>query len=275
MTQMISVLILTKNEERDLPECLASVSWSDDIHVFDSFSTDSTVAIAQQAGAKVHQRIFDDYATHRNAALTTIPFKHPWVFIPDADERPTPELSREMQQIVLAATEDTSAFRVRRRDFLFGTWLKHAQLSPFYIRLVRPERVRYTRAINEVLEVDGRIVELSYPLDHFPFSKGIANWVAKHNLYSTMEAELIYKQQGLQNPSVATALRHPDFHTRRLHQKALFYRLPARPLLKWLYMVFLRGAILDGAAGLTYATLQSFYEYLIVLKTKELQRSDA
>jgi glycosyltransferase involved in cell wall biosynthesis len=272
---MISVLILTKNEERDLPECLASVSWSDDIHVFDSFSTDSTVAIAQQAGAKVHQRIFDDYATHRNAALTTIPFKHPWVFIPDADERPTPELSREMQQIVLAATEDTSAFRVRRRDFLFGTWLKHAQLSPLYIRLVRPERVRYTRAINEVLEVDGRIVELSYPLDHYPFSKGIANWVAKHNLYSTMEAELIYKQQGLENPSLITALRDPDFHTRRLHQKALFYRLPARPLIKWLYMVFLRGAILDGAAGLTYATLQSFYEYLIVLKTKELQRGGA
>jgi glycosyltransferase involved in cell wall biosynthesis len=269
---MISVLILTKNEERDLPECLASVSWSDDIHVFDSFSTDATVAIAQQAGAHVHQRAFDNYAAHRNVALTTIPFKHHWVFIPDADERPTPELSREMQQLTLAASEEISAFRVRRRDFLFGTWLKHAQLSPFYIRLVRPSQVRYTRAINEVLEADGRIVELSYPLDHFPFSKGIATWVEKHNRYSTMEAELIYKQQGLRNPSLVTALRHPDFHTRRLHQKALFYRLPARPLIKWLYMVFLRGAILDGAAGITYATLQAFYEYLIVLKTKELQR---
>ena len=72
-----------------------------------------------------------------------------------------------------------------------------------------------------------------------------------------------------------TALRHPDFHTRRLHQKAIFYRLPGRPLLKWLYMVFLRGAILDGTAGLTYATLQAFYEYLIVLKTKELRRGGA
>src|SRR5215469_16297386 len=106
MTQQISVLILTKNEERDLPECLASVSWSDDIHVFDSFSTDATVAIAQQAGAYVHQRAFDNYAAHRNVALTTIPFKHPWVFIPDADERPTPELSREMQQLTLAASEE-------------------------------------------------------------------------------------------------------------------------------------------------------------------------
>lgn len=87
---MISILILTRNEQRDLPDCLASVDWSDDIHVFDSFSTDDTVAIAQAAGAHVHQRVFDDYATHRNAALTTIPFKHPWVFLLDADERPTP-----------------------------------------------------------------------------------------------------------------------------------------------------------------------------------------
>ncbi|WP_263366357.1 glycosyltransferase family 2 protein [Edaphobacter bradus] len=275
MTQPISVLILTKNEERDLPGCLASVSFSDDIHVFDSFSTDNTVAIAQQAGAHVHQRPFDDYATHRNAALATVPFKHPWVFLPDADERPTPELVREMQQIVLAASDETAGYRVRRRDFLFGTWLKHAQLSPFYIRLIRPSRARYTRTINEVLELDGRVADLSHPLDHYPFSKGIAHWVAKHNLYSTLEAELIHKQQGLQNPSLTTALRDRDFHTRRRHQKAIFYRLPGRPLLKWLYMVFYRRAILDGAAGITYATLQSFYEYLIVLKTKELERGGA
>jgi glycosyltransferase involved in cell wall biosynthesis len=272
---MISVLILTRNEQRDLPGCLDSVSWSDDIHVFDSQSTDDTREIAKAAGAQVHTRTFDDYATHRNAALTTIQFKHPWVFLPDADERPTPELSREMQQIVLAAPPETAAFRVRRRDFLFDTWLKHAQISPYYIRLVRPEQARYTRAINEVLEVDGPVVDLRYPLDHYPFSKGIARWVEKHNLYSTMEAELIVRNQGLQNPSLAKALRDPDFHTRRLHQKAIFYRLPGRPLLKWLYMVFLRGAILDGAAGLTYATLQSFYEYLIVLKTKELRRGGA
>jgi glycosyltransferase involved in cell wall biosynthesis len=272
---MISVLILTRNEQRDLPGCLASVSWSDDIHVFDSQSTDATIEIAKAAGAHILSRAFDDYATHRNAALATVPFKHPWVFLLDADERPTPELSREMQQLALSAPPETSAFRVRRRDHLFGTWLKHAQISPYYIRLVRPERAHYTRAINEILEIDGPIAELSCPLDHFPFSNGIARWVEKHNLYSTMEAELIVRNQGLQNPSLMTALRDPDFHARRLHQKAIFYRLPGRPLLKWFYMVFFRGAILDGAAGLTYATLQSFYEYLIVLKTKVLRRGGA
>ena len=269
---MISVLILTRNEQRDLPGCLASVAWCDDVHVFDSFSTDETVPIARAAGAHVRQRIFDDYATHRNAALTSLPFKYSWVFLLDADERPTPELSRELLRSAASAPDDISGFRLRRRDFLFGTWLKHAQISPYYIRLVRPGRSRYTRAINEVLEVEGRIADLVHPLDHYPFSKGIAHWIDKHNVYSTLEAELIHRQQGLQNPSLKTALRGSDFHTRRLHQKALFYRTPGRPLIKWLYMMFVRGAILDGPAGFTYATLQSIYEYLIVLKTRELRR---
>jgi glycosyltransferase involved in cell wall biosynthesis len=265
---------LTKDEENDLPGALASVAWSDDIHVFDSNSTDATQQIARAAGAQVHTRAFDDYATHRNAALQ-IAFRHPWVFLLDADERATSELSAEMQHVVEEAPANTAGFRLRRRDFLFGTWLKHAQISPYYIRLVRPDRAKYTRAINEVLEVEGPVAELLAPLDHFPFSKGIAHWVAKHNTYSTMEAELIVRQQGLQKPSLRAALTHADFHARRLHQKALFYKLPARPLVKWLYMVFLRGAVLDGAAGLTYATLQAFYEYMIVVKTKELRRGGA
>jgi glycosyltransferase involved in cell wall biosynthesis len=66
---MISVLILTKNEQRDLPECLKSVAWSDDVHVFDSYSTDKTVAIAEAAGAKVTQRVFDNWAAHQNWGL--------------------------------------------------------------------------------------------------------------------------------------------------------------------------------------------------------------
>jgi glycosyltransferase involved in cell wall biosynthesis len=268
----ISVLILTKNEEQNLPACLASVAWSDDIHVFDSHSTDATVEIARTAGAQVHTRIFDDYATHRNAALSE-PFKHPWVFLLDADERPTPELSAEMQRVVLEAPANTAGFRLRRRDFFLGAWLKHAQISPFYIRLVRPDRARYSRAVNEVLELNGPVAELVHPLDHFPFSKGIAEWIAKHNVYSTMEAELIFRQQGLQNPSLRAALTHPDFNIRRLHQKAFFYRMPARPLIKWGYMMFVRGAILDGPAGVTYATLQSIYEYFIVLKIKQLRRN--
>ncbi|SNT21584.1 Glycosyltransferase involved in cell wall bisynthesis [Granulicella rosea] len=282
---MISVLILTRNEQLDLPAALASVAWSDDVHVLDSCSTDATVEIARAAGASVHTRVFDDYASQRNAGLR-LPFKHEWVFLLDADERATPELAVEMQQVVrnLARNADgcdpnlqVSGFRLRRRDFLFGTWLRHAQISPFYIRLVRPSRTSYSRAINEVLHVAGDaglcVKDLQHAVDHYPFNKGFAHWVSKHNLYSTMEAELIYREQGLQNPSLRTALTEKDFHLRRRHQKALFYRLPARHVVKWAYMMFFRGALLDGGAGVIYATLQSFYEYLIVVKTEELRRA--
>ena len=101
MTIPISVLVLTKNEQQDLPACLASVGWSDDLHVFDSFSTDNTPDIARANGAHVTQRLFDGYASQRNAALHSLTFKYPWVLILDADERISVELKDEMQQFVL------------------------------------------------------------------------------------------------------------------------------------------------------------------------------
>ena len=268
---MISVLILTRNEEQDLPGCLASVTWCDDIHVFDSESTDGTCAVARAGGATVATRAFDGYARQRNAALQ-LPFRHPWLLVLDADERPTPELSAEMQAIVRSADERVAGFRLRRRDYLWGTWLKHAQLTPFYIRLLRPERVHYTRDINEVVEVNGDIGELHAPLDHLAFSKGISHWVAKHNAYSSREAELLASGDAVRAASLHQALFARNFHERRVAQKAIFYELPGRPFIKWMYMMFVRGAILDGTAGVTYATLQAFYEYLIEVKRREILR---
>lgn len=271
---MISVLILTKNEEQDLPGCLASVAWSDDVHVFDSESTDRTREIAAAAGAHVHVRAFDGYARQRNAALA-LPFRHAWVLVLDADERPTAELSAEMQRVVATAPAEVDAFRLRRRDFLWGTWLKHAQLTPLYLRLFRVGRVTYTRDVNEIAEVPGEIRDLEHPLDHMPFSKGLSHWVAKHNVYSTREAELLADGAATRDASLREALLAKNLHERRAAQKAIFYRLPGRPLIKWMYMMFVRGAVLDGTAGVAYATLQSFYEYLIEAKRRELERRRA
>ena len=270
-----SVLILTRNEEQDLPGALASVSWSDDVHVFDSFSTDATVSIAEALGAKVALRAFDNYAAQRNAALNQTRFRHPWVLLMDADERCTPALREEVERIARHNDPLMAAYRIRRRDYFQNTWLRHAQISPWYIRLVRPESARYSREINEVLEIAGTIGDLASPLDHYPFSKGISHWLRRHDVYSTMEARLIAEGGVLSAPSLRTALTSRDFHERRLHQKALFYRMPARPLLKWLYMVLVRRAFLDGRAGMTYARLQAMYEYLIVLKTRELRERAA
>lgn len=272
---MISVLILTKNEEADLPGCLESVAWCDDVHVFDSFSTDQTADIARNHGANFTQRTFDSYASQRNAALDGLPFRHEWIFILDADERCTPELAQELPQAITAAPADVNGFRLRRRDFLKGTWLKHAQISPYYIRLVRRGKARYTREVNEVLKVEGRVAVLHSPLDHFPFSKGMDHWMRKHDVYSTMEARVIAQGASRRNASWKTALLAEDFHERRVAQKALFYRMPARPALKWLYMMFVRGAILDGRAGIKYANLQARYESWIVRKTRELRRGES
>lgn len=267
---MISVLILTHNEESDLPGCLDSVKWSDDIHVFDSMSTDRTAEIARAYGANLVERRFDGYASQRNAALKGISFRYPWIFVLDADERPTPELASEMQQVVARSAENVAAYRLRRRDYLGKTWLKHAQLSPFYIRLLRHGRARYAREVNEVLEVDGEVGALSQMLDHYPFSKGMAHWIEKHNRYSTMEAAVVASGTSNSDASWRKALFGRDFHERRRAQKAIFYQLPARPILKWIYVVLVRRALLDGRAGITYATLQAVYEYMIVLKTKEI-----
>jgi glycosyltransferase involved in cell wall biosynthesis len=271
---MISVLILTKNEEQDLPGCLDSVAWSDDVQVLDSESSDRTVEIARERGCTVTTRKFDGYAKQRNAGMA-LAFKHAWVLVLDADERPTPALSAEMNDAVDAAPEGVSGFRMRRRDFLWGTWLKHAQMTPYYVRLLRVGKAHYTRDINEVVEVQGEILELHAPLDHYAFSKGISHWVAKHNSYSTREAELLASGAAVQAASLRDALFAKNFHERRVAQKAIFYELPGRPLIKWCYMMFVRRAVLDGHAGVMYATLQSIYEYLIEIKCQEIRRRQA
>ena len=274
---MISILIPTKNEQQDLPGCLQSVGWSDDIHVYDSGSTDNTRQVAQAAGAHVvvslsgqGSAIFGgNEGEHKNWALRNIPFKYPWVLTLDADERMTAELVASVRRAVERPNGNV-AFRIQRRDFFLGRWLKHAQATPFYMRLFRPERMRYERLVNPVSLPDGPVGEVEGYLDHFPFSKGMGHWLDRHNSYSTFEARQIAGNRASQKPfSIRQALAAKDFHERRFHQKELFYRLPARPLIKFALLYFAKRGFLDGRAGFTYAALQSFYEYMIVLKTRE------
>jgi glycosyltransferase involved in cell wall biosynthesis len=274
----VSVLILTKNEAQDLPGCLESVAWCDDVHVLDSGSDDDTCDIAAKRGAHVARKTYvdssklfgGDEAAHRNWSLRNTPFKYPWVFLLDADERVTADLAQAILAVVQAPGEHV-AFRVRRRDFLLNTWLKHVQASPYYLRLFRPEKLRYERLINPVTIADGPVGELLGYLDHYPFSKGTSYWLSRHNAYSTLEAQQIAaNRRGRIDHSWWRAFTSRDFHERRFHQKELFYRLPLRPLAKFVILYILKGGFLDGRAGFRYAVLQAFYEYMIVLKVKEL-----
>ena len=271
----VSVLILTKNEEQDLPGCLASVAWSDDIHVYDSLSTDRTVEIAEAAGAKVTKRAFDNWASHQNWGLANIPFKNEWVFYIDADERMTPELVKAIQAAV-SQPADNVAFRVQRRDFFVGTWLKHVQASPFYMRLFKPGKMRYERLVNPISLADGPVGQVTGYLDHFPFSKGVGHWLDRHNSYSRFEAQqILANRKEHASFSLVKAFTSADFHEKRFHQKELFYRLPARPLIKFFLLYILKRGFMDGIAGFRYAALQAIYEYMIVLKVDELERGKA
>jgi glycosyltransferase involved in cell wall biosynthesis len=267
---MISVLILTLDEEYVLEECLRSVSWSDDVHVFDSGSRDATPEIASKHGASFSNRDFDGYASQRNAALSKCPFKHEWILILDADERIPAGGHDRLMSLIRQAPSDVAAFRLRRRDYMEGRWLKHAQISPWYIRLLRKGRGTYHREVNEVLEVDGRVAETDFHFDHHPFAKGVGHWMQRHIRYARMEADrLLEERRTSPRFSLSKAILSRDFNERRFHQKGLYYRLPFRPLLKWIYMMFWRMSFLDGRQGVTYAWLQTFYEYLIVLNVRE------
>jgi len=271
---MVSILILTKNEEQDITNCLKSVAWCDDVHVFDSYSDDDTVNIAKRAGAIITQRKFDNWSAHQNWGLANILFKYPWVLYIDADERVSEGLYDSLAKIDLNSTK-AAAFKIQRRDFAWdGTWLKHAQVSPYYLRLFKPEKMRYERLVNPVSVVDGVVETLTGYLDHYPFSKGFKYWISRHLNYADLEAIMRLEDIGKGTEfSLSKALFNKNFSERRYHQKGLFYKMPGRPVIKWIYMVFWRRSFLDGKAGLTYATLQAIYEYFIVLKTKELIRN--
>ncbi|MHA4847149.1 glycosyltransferase family 2 protein [Flavitalea antarctica] len=271
---MISILILTKNEDEIIAGCLDSVCWSDDIHVFDSFSEDDTALIAEEKGAKVYQRSFDGYASQRNAALQTCSFKYKWILILDADERVPATLTPKLFKAIEEAKDTTAGFSIQRRDYLGKSWLKYSQLSPYYIRLIRDGKGKYHREINEVIEIDGDTEKIQGYFDHFPFEKGYHHWLNRHNKYSSAEALRWVEERDLNiSFSVKKALFHKDFHVRRYHQKGIFYKIPGRPMIKWIYMIFFKLSFLDGKAGFTYATLQSIYEYFIILKSRELKRS--
>ncbi len=267
----LSVLILTLDEEINLPGCLDSVACSDDVVVFDSFSNDRTVEIALARGARVVQRLFDNYAAQRNAALNEVSYRHPWLLMLDADERVTPELLREIEAVLAGADDDINLFRVRRQDFFLGRWYKRSSGYPTWFgRLMRVGHVAVTREINEEYHTDGKVGFLQQHLVHYPFNKGIAYWYERHNRYSSMEAGVLVRQGALRWHDLPAR----DPVTRRKALKQLAYRLPGRPLLVFLYLYFVRFGFIDGRVGIAYCTLRAFYELMIDLKALEIRRRE-
>jgi len=267
----VSILILTLNEELNIGDCIDSCTGFDDIVVYDSVSDDRTRDIAASKGARVVERHFDGYAAQRNAALSEVAYQHPWVLMLDADERLNADLIEEIRRRVAAADTDLAMFRMRRKDYFMGKWLKRSSGYPTWFgRLVRRGRVRVEREVNEEYIADGRVEHLQEHLEHYPFNKGVAHWFERHNRYSTMEARA--KVEMRRAPIDAAALFGPDPTIRRRTLKQILYRLPFRPQLIFLYLYVFRLGALDGRAGLYFSRMRTSYEMFIDLKVLELER---
>lgn len=276
----VSIFIQTLNEADNLPGLLDSLDGFDDIVVLDSLSTDATRSIAEARGCRWFERKFDGRGPHQNWAMEHIDFKHRWVFYLDADERMTPELKREIESIAAKWesgewTRDTSpvAYYCGRKNYFRGRWLKHAMPPGNIMRFFQPPHIRFERLANPVPIVDGQVGYLTEHFLHYNFSKGLREWIERHNRYSSYEATETVK--ALQNNPVRFGnLFSSDRNTRRLELKNLSFRLPLRPFIKFLYMYILGRGFLDGRAGLTYCTLQAIYEYFIVLKAREIRQPE-
>ncbi len=269
----ISVLLLTLNEEINLPTFFKSVEWCDDIVVIDSFSKDNTLKIAKENNARVYQRKFDNFADQRNYAIENISFKHKWILHLDADEIVTSELYKEIIQSINSS--EYEAFKIPCKIMFYGKWLRFAGMYPVYqVRLGHYKKLRFIKnghgqKEESTIKSIGTIKE---PYIHNMFSKGFAEWFVKHNTYSTEEA---IENINLRNQNKSLdwlGLFSMDDTRRRRFLKSISIYLPFRPSLRFIYMYFLRLGFLDGHKGLLYCRLLSLYEKMIVMKIKVMSQ---
>jgi glycosyltransferase involved in cell wall biosynthesis len=266
----LSVVVIVKNEEANIARCLEAVQCCDDLLVVDDFSEDRTREVAESLGARVVQNRFRSFAAQRNWALEHGSLRHDWVLMLDADEIVPQALLQEIEVRLRNVASDVTGFLICRKTMFMGRWLRYSDGFPVWImRLVRRDVVRFVDAGHgeePVPQVAGRLGRLHQPLIHFPFSKGLSDWVDRHNRYSTLEAQFELSQ--LATVSLK-AIFSWDRATRRKGLRALSRRLPFRSFSRFCYHYFLKAGFLDGREGWNFSKLMAVYEGLIVLKRRE------
>ena len=280
MAPPVTVVILTLDEEVNLPDALASCAWCDDVHVVDSGSTDATVAIAEAALGRghTHHHAFESFGKQRNWAIEHVPAKHDWVFHLDADERFTPVLVEELHQRLTASprgAENLDAFRCPHKMMMHGTWLRRSEGYPVYqVRLFHRERMRFIDAGHGQREhPDARLGTLDEPYLHEAYRRGIADWVARHNVHSQKEAEALLAAEREGGAPGLLGCFSADRTRRRRALKHWSWKLPGRPWLRWFTILFLQRGVLDGPAAWHYAELMKLYDQMTAVKVRWLRAS--
>lgn len=259
---MFSTVILTLNEEQNLPACLASLTGCDDIVVLDSGSTDRTEAIAREAGVRVVVNAFRDFAQQRNHAHEAIPFRHDWLFHLDADETMTAELRAECA--AFATAPDAGKFDgayIAPQMIFRGRWIPHCTDFPaFQARFAHVKRFRFIQAGHGQREAPGmRMARLRHSYRHNLSAQTESELIAKHARYARAEAAA-FVCGGRPPAALWRDLVGSASLPRRRALKALSHHLPGRGVLRFFYQYLLRGGFLDGRAGLAYCGILSRYE---------------
>jgi glycosyltransferase involved in cell wall biosynthesis len=284
MTLAISVIVPVKDEEANLEACLQSVAWADEVFVVDSQSTDRTVEIAEQLGAKVVQFHYQGtWPKKKNWALENLPLRNEWIFIIDADERVTPELRDEMAEMI--ESEKMSGFYINRKFMFLGRWIKHCGWYPNWnLRLFKHRLGRYEflgagsddlrtgdNEVHEHVLLKGAAGYSRQNLLHEDY-RDLFHWLARHNRYSSWEASVYGNLRT--DDSLETI--DPTFSggplQRRRFLKKIFVRMPFRPTLKFIAMYVLKLGFLDGLPGYYFCRLHSHHEFNIQAKEFELRQ---
>jgi len=238
---MISAVVLTKNEEKNIVPCIKSLWWCDEIIIIDDYSTDQTVRKIQSANRRTKLKIFKrrlngDFANQRNFGLEKA--KGEWVLFIDADERVTPALAAEIKKKIFKIR--CSGFYLKRQDFWVGKWLKYGETGNIkLLRLGKKSSGKWKRPVHEVWKIKGKIGILKNPLLHYPHQT-ITEFIKNINLYTDLNANFFYKQ-GV---------------------KTSFWQIFAYPLGKLLINYFWKRGFLDGLPGFVFALLMSFHSFL-------------
>lgn len=270
---MISIIILTKNEERDLPSCLDTLKWCNDVHVLDSGSTDNTIEIAKSYGAKLYSNPFESFGKQRNYALDNIVCVYDWILFLDADEHVTPAFLQAMHSHIQNAKESTAGFYCCWKMILEDTWLKHCDNFPkWQFRLMKKGRARFTDFGHGQKEdqVQGEIVYIKEPYLHFGFSKGWHAWIDRHNRYSSQEAVARLKQRP---PFKNIFSSHGSVRNPAL--KSWLSQMPGWPALRFIHAYIFNLGFLEGKPGFIYSVNMGYYEFLIKIKMREIKRNQS
>ena len=275
---LLSVIILTKNEEANLLNCLNSLQkLNAEIFVVDSGSTDQTVKIAQKARCQVFEHPFENQAKQLNWAIQNLPIATPWLMRLDADERLTPELAEELKLVLPQTSDDITGYQVKRRVFFMNRWIRYGGYYPTW--LLRIWRTQLgtceQRWMDEhIVLAQGRIATLQHDIidDN---KKDLSFWIDKHNRYADREVKDLLNMVVEQDDPLLNKGQLSQASQRRWIKKNFYGRSPLflRAFLYFLMRYTIGLGFLDGKEGLIFHFLQGFwYRFLVDAKIYELRK---